>query len=62
MQWFWEALRDMRPARRAELLQWTTGHARVPVRAEAGRGDAAATTWIRLAAAAAAPLRDRDRS
>jgi len=29
--WFWEAVRAYPPKRRAELLQWTTGHARVPV-------------------------------
>ena len=31
VQWFWEALRGFTPEQRAQLLQWTTGHARVPV-------------------------------
>jgi hypothetical protein len=31
VQWFWEALRSFSPEQRAQLLQWTTGHARVPV-------------------------------
>ena len=29
--WFWEMVRAWSPERRAQLLQWTTGHARVPV-------------------------------
>mmetsp|Transcript_21923 Transcript_21923/g.65705 ORF Transcript_21923/g.65705 Transcript_21923/m.65705 type:complete len:1135 (-) Transcript_21923:106-3510(-) len=29
--WFWECLRAMSADRQAQLLQWTTGHARVPV-------------------------------
>ena len=31
VKWFWEALRSFSPEQRAQLLQWTTGHARVPV-------------------------------
>ena len=30
-QWFWQMVRAWSPERRAQLLQWTTGHARVPV-------------------------------
>jgi len=29
--WFWEVLAEYAPARRAQLLQWCTGHGRVPV-------------------------------
>mmetsp|Transcript_7857 Transcript_7857/g.23373 ORF Transcript_7857/g.23373 Transcript_7857/m.23373 type:complete len:1494 (+) Transcript_7857:164-4645(+) len=31
VRWFWEALRELAADRRAHLLQWATGHARVPI-------------------------------
>ena len=31
VRWFWDAVRAMDAATRSQLLQWTTGHGRVPV-------------------------------
>ena len=31
VKWFWECLDAFPPKKRAQLLQWTTGHSRVPV-------------------------------
>ena len=31
VRWFWEAVAAYAPERRAKLLQWCTGHGRVPV-------------------------------